>query len=140
MNLTSTEAVFCVSFSRFQSDYREISQKWSRQHWILSRSSVHLANFCTRGDRYRAASCRQQPVFRNIGFTPSSKQPRCWRGPGFRQQVCSGWSHFFIQVSEYLPDHLRVFNTSNDPGITTTFTTGFNIDIEHSLQPLCPGH
>ena len=76
----------------------------------------------------------------NIDFTPSNKQPRCWRGPGFRQQAGSGGGDYFIQMSEYLTDHLRVFNTSNDSDLTTAFTTGFDIDIEHALQAPSPGH
>ena len=63
----------------------------------------------------------------NIDFTPSNKQPRCWRGPGFRQQAGSGGSYYFIQMSEYLTDHLRVFNTSNDSDLTTAITAGFDI-------------
>jgi hypothetical protein len=31
-------------------------------------------------------------------------------------------------MSKYLPDHLWVFNTSNDPDVTTAFTAGFYID------------
>jgi hypothetical protein len=38
----------------------------------------------------------------NIDFTPSNKQPRCWRGPEFRQQAGSGEGYYFIQMSEYL--------------------------------------
>jgi len=64
------------------------------------------------------------PLYKNIDFMPSSKQPCCWRGPGFRYQICSGWSHLFIQVSEYLPDHNGVFNTSNDPDVTAAFNAG----------------
>ena len=42
-------------------------------------------------------------------------------------------------MSKYLPDHLWVFNTSHDPDVTTPFTTGLDINVEHPLQPLCPG-
>ena len=31
-----------------------------------------------------------------------------------------------IQVSEYLLNNCWVFNTGNDPDITTAFTAGFN--------------
>ncbi len=31
----------------------------------------------------------------------------------------SGWSHFFIQMSEYLADHHRVFDAGNDPDVAT---------------------
>jgi hypothetical protein len=34
-------------------------------------------------------------------------------------------------MSKYLPDHLWLFNTSNDPDVTPAFTAGFYIDIEH---------
>jgi hypothetical protein len=35
---------------------------------------------------------------------------------------------------------VRVFDTGNDLDNTTTFTTGFYFDIEHTLQSLCPSH
>jgi len=72
-------------------------------------------------------------LYKTIDFTPSGKQPRCWRGPGFRHQVCSGWSHFFIPVSEYLADYFWVFNTSNDPDVTPAFTASFYINVENPL-------
>jgi hypothetical protein len=31
-------------------------------------------------------------------------------------------------VSEYLPDHYRVFDAGDDAHITTAFTAGFNVD------------
>ena len=77
------------------------------------------------------------PLYKNIDFMPSGKQSRCWRGPGFRQQVCCGWSHFFIQVIKYFADHLRIFDAGKslprersecfgyNPDVTTAFTTGF---------------
>jgi hypothetical protein len=33
-----------------------------------------------------------------------------------------------IQVNKYLADHHRVFNTGNDPDITTALITGLDID------------
>ena len=72
--------------------------------------------------------------YKKINFTPSGKKPCCWRGPGFRYQVCSGWSYLFIQMSEYLPNHNGVFNTSNDPDVTTAFTAGFYVYIEACFQ------
>jgi hypothetical protein len=44
------------------------------------------------------------------------------------------------QVGEYFPDHRRVFDTGDDPDITTAFAAGFDIDIEHAFQSLCPCH
>ena len=59
-------------------------------------------------------------------------------------------------MSEYLSDDHGVFsaiapgmalpptslwsNAGNDVHITATFIAGFNINIEHPLQPLSPGH
>jgi hypothetical protein len=59
-------------------------------------------------------------------------------------------------VSEYLPDHHRVFsaiapgmalpptslwsNAGNDAHITTAFAAGFNVDVEDAFESLCPGH
>jgi hypothetical protein len=33
-----------------------------------------------------------------------------------------------------------VFNTSNDTDRSTAATANFDIDIEHALEPLGPGH
>jgi len=49
------------------------------------------------------------------------------------------WIRFLIQVSEYLVDHRRVFNTGDYFDGTTTFATGFNIDVKYALQSLRPG-
>ncbi len=62
MKLTSIEAVFVSTFHALRLDFREISQKWSYWCWILARSTVNLADYCSQGDRSRAASCREQPV------------------------------------------------------------------------------
>ena len=43
-------------------------------------------------------------------------------------------------MSEYLLNNCRVFDTSDDPDITSTFTAGFYVDIKYPLQPLCPRH
>jgi hypothetical protein len=59
-------------------------------------------------------------------------------------------------VSEYLVDYCRVFSAiapgmalppaslqsdaGDDADIITTFATGFDIDIEHAFQSLCPGY
>ena len=45
-----------------------------------------------------------------------------------------------FEVFENLLDDCRIFDTGNDPNVTTTLTTGFNVDIEYSLQSLRPGH
>jgi len=36
-------------------------------------------------------------------------------------------------VGEYFPDHRRVFDTGDDPDITTAFAAGFNIDLKKLL-------
>jgi len=45
-----------------------------------------------------------------------------------------------FQVSEYLLNNSRVLNTSDNPDFATTFTAGFYIDTENTLQSLCPGY
>jgi hypothetical protein len=46
----------------------------------------------------------------------------------------------FSSRCKYLPGHHRVFNAGNNPDVATAFAAGFDIDIEHSLQSLCPSH
>ena len=121
----------------FQSDHREISpQRVTHAGFYLVLSPIPVL----RATDTAPLPVRNSQPSENIDFTPSGKQPRCWRSPGFRQQACSGWSRFFNQMSKYRPDHPWVFNTSDDPDVTTAFTAVFYIDIEHPLQPLCPGH
>jgi hypothetical protein len=43
--------------------------------------------------------------------------------PTFRQQIFCWSSRFAIQVSEYFPDHYRIFDTDNDHDVTATFAT-----------------
>ena len=43
-----------------------------------------------------------------------------------------------FEVFENLLDDCRIFDTGNDPNVTTTLTAGFNVYIENSLQPLSP--
>jgi hypothetical protein len=45
-----------------------------------------------------------------------------------------------FKVFEYLLDDCRIFDTGNDPNVTTTLTTGLNVYIENSLQSLRPSH
>ena len=47
---------------------------------------------------------------------------------------------YCIQVSEYLVDHRRVFDTGDDADITTAFAAGFDIDMENTFESLCPCH
>ena len=42
-------------------------------------------------------------------------------------------NRFLIQVSKYVPDHRRVFDTGDDPDITTALTTGFNVEVESTV-------
>ncbi len=41
-------------------------------------------------------------------------------------------------MSEYLPDHRRVFNAGDYFDRATTFTAGFNVDVEYALESLRP--
>ena len=75
-----------------------------------------------------------------VGLIPSVKQSRCRRGPAWWQLGGNRCSRFRIQVSEYLPDHHRVFDAGDDAHITAAFTAGFNADVEDALESLCPGH
>jgi len=46
-----------------------------------------------------------------------------------RQSGCFRSGHFIIQISEYLADYHRVFDTGDDAHITTAFTAGFDVNI-----------
>jgi hypothetical protein len=41
---------------------------------------------------------------------------------------------------QYSLDNRWVFDTGNDLNVTAALTTGFNFDIDYSLQPLRPSH
>jgi len=69
-------------------------------------------------------------------FDPADR----WWGPALWQPVPSCRVRYFIQVSEYLVDHCRVFDIGDDADITSAFAAGFDSDREHALQSLCPGH
>jgi len=43
-------------------------------------------------------------------------------------------------VCKYLLDHRRVFNTGDYLDSASAFFASCNIDIEYSLEALCPGH
>ena len=43
-------------------------------------------------------------------------------------------------MCKYLLDHRRVFDTSDYLDNATAFFASCNIDIEYSLEALCPGH
>ncbi len=43
-------------------------------------------------------------------------------------------------MCKYLLNHRRVFDTSNYLDCATAFFASCNIDIEYSLEALCPGH
>jgi hypothetical protein len=66
--------------------------------------------------------------------------PLCPAGAALGQQVEFFRFSFSLQVCKYLFDHHRVFDTSDDFDGTTTCVAGRNIDIEYSLEALCPGH
>jgi hypothetical protein len=54
-------------------------------------------------------------------------------GPARGQRGGNRCSHFLIQVSEYLANHLRVFDAGNNPDLTAAFTTGIKVNIKHSF-------
>jgi hypothetical protein len=43
-------------------------------------------------------------------------------------------------VGKYFLNNCRIFDTGNDPDITTAFTTGFYLNTKYTLQSLCPRH
>jgi hypothetical protein len=61
----------------------------------------------------------EQPSDRRCGLIPSVRQSRYRRGSAWRQPH---GSRFLIQVSEYLPDHCRIFNTGDYFARTATLT------------------
>ena len=81
---------------------------------------------------------RDQQAGGRGGLIPSIEQSYCRRGPAWGQPLYCRWSCFLIQVSQYLPDHRRVFNTGDYPDLAAAFTAGFDVDIEHAFQTLCP--
>jgi hypothetical protein len=46
----------------------------------------------------------------------------------------------FLEVSQYLFDNERVFNTGNDLNLSASTLSGFNVDIENPFQSLHPGY
>lgn len=44
------------------------------------------------------------------------------------------------QMSQNSADDVLVLNTSNDFDGPAAATADLNIDVEHTLEPLCPGH
>lgn len=68
------------------------------------------------------------------------EQFRLWWGSAFWQQGGHSRKCLAIQVSKYFPDDNGVFDAGNDAYITTALIASFNIDIENTLQPFCPGH
>jgi len=85
-----------------------------------------------------------------VAFFPSDEQAGSRRGPAVWQQRGSSQSRFSIQVSEYFPDHRRIFSAIA-PGIAlpptslwsnagdyfdraTAFAAGFNINVKHPFQ------
>jgi len=47
---------------------------------------------------------------------------------------------FLNRESQYSFDQCRVFDTGNDPDITTALIASFDINIKYMLQSFCPGH
>ena len=54
----------------------------------------------------------------------------------------AGWGGLFLvaQMSQNSVDDVLVLNTSNDFDGPAAATADLNIDVEHTLEPLCPGH
>lgn len=70
----------------------------------------------------------------------SVEQPRLrWRTVLWTQSRPGG-GRFSIQVGQNLLDNRWVFNTGNDLDLTGTALAGLDVDVEHSLEPLHPGH
>jgi hypothetical protein len=46
----------------------------------------------------------------------------------------------FIPVGQYLLDYRRIFDTGNYLDSAAAFTARFDVNIEHSLESLRPGH
>lgn len=53
---------------------------------------------------------------------------------GLKTQPCTA------QVRQYLLDHQRIFDASDDVHAAAADTTRFDVDIEHPLQALRPAH
>ena len=64
---------------------------------------------------------------------------RRWRTVLWTQSRPGG-GRFSIQVGQNLLDNRWVFNTGNDLDLTGTALAGLDVDVEHSLEPLHPGH
>ena len=75
-----------------------------------------------------------------MGSFGSVKQSCLRRCSAFRQQ----WSFYrrdvFIQVREYLLDDQWVFDAGDHFDGTAAGTARLNVDMEHALEPLSPGH
>ena len=52
--------------------------------------------------------------------------------------ICLGC--FLFQVFENLLNDLRIFDTGNDFDVTAAVFADFDVDVEHSLEALHPGH
>ena len=78
---------------------------------------------------------REQQACGLAGLISSVKQSRCRRGPAWWQQVQSCWGYFFFQVSEYLLDRYRVFNTGNGLDRATAFAAGFEATASSATAP-----
>jgi hypothetical protein len=73
-------------------------------------------------------------------FLESAEQAGLRRRTTVRQQERSSCRQFFFQVRQDLLDDHRVFDAGNDPGCSSTDPARLNVNIEHPLQPLRPGH
>ena len=81
----------------------------------------------------------QQHIGERIGSFGLAEQTGLWRRPTIWVQPWGGYRRgFFLQLRQYLLDHLRVFNAGNHPGPTTAGAARFHIDIEYPLEPLRP--
>jgi len=80
----------------------------------------------------------EQPVCQLIRFLSPDREPWLWWRPAIWRP--DGFCHrdIFIQVGQYLFDDHRIFNAGDDVHGAAAFMAGFNIDVEHLLEPLCP--
>jgi len=62
------------------------------------------------------------------------------RRPPLRQHRQFGGGLFALQMRQNSLDHRRFFNAGNDLDVPRAPLAGLDIDVEHPLEPLHPGH
>ena len=64
---------------------------------------------------------------------------RRW-GTALWKQSRPGGGRFILQMRQNSLNHRRIFNASNDLDLTCAPLSGLDVDIEHPLESLHPGH